>query len=112
MQYDSPKGGWGGGLYFGLEVTRTDQTGISFWLNGHGSAKVVVGGWGDNDVLLTTEGYCEVEIPTEWTRFDVRWGDLRSHEGWPADPTLYVLSIGWLVDSSFEIVVDDIYMMR
>ncbi|HEY3237702.1 MAG TPA: hypothetical protein VGJ84_23480 [Polyangiaceae bacterium] len=124
MQHDSVRltaGGWGGGLFFGLSATATGYTGISLWLKGHGWGIFRVNGFGQG-MSGADGGSCEIDIPAEWTRFDIAWSNLKTDRGaafYPSD----VEMIDWwmdrvtagtpaLNDRNFEIIVDDIYLMK
>ncbi|HEY3237703.1 MAG TPA: hypothetical protein VGJ84_23485 [Polyangiaceae bacterium] len=114
-------GGWGGGLYLGLSGPATGHTGISLWFKGHGWGYFRFGGMATG-MSGTGGGTCEIDIPAEWTRFDIPWSSLKNDKGVSSTPAtvgqidIYMdrITAGTpaLNDRNFEIIVDDIYLMK
>jgi hypothetical protein len=124
MQHNSLRltaGGWGGGLYLGFSAPATGHTGLSLWLKGHGWGKFRVGGSGQG-MTGSGGGSCEMDIPAQWTRFDIPWSSLKNDQGVSVSTPATVSMVDWWMDRTdsspakddrnFEIIVDDIYLMK
>jgi hypothetical protein len=127
--------GWGGGMYFTLGTGSSDcfdasgYAGVSMWLKGHGFGYLQLSGTGaapsGPEETAGTQSQREITIPGEWTQVDVTWSSLKKQtEGAALDPKCLGMIHFWMdrysqaardkvgTDRAFEIVIDDIWLLK